>query len=480
MSGMFEVAIIGAGFSGLGAAIKLREKGIENIVILERSDRVGGTWRDNRYPGAACDIPSALYSFSFAPKGKWSRMYAGSNEILDYIEGLVDHYGLAPLIRYNHTVSEMTFEESAQRWHLETAEGRAIVARNVVVASGPFAGAKIPDFDGLEHYKGHVIHSADWDHEYDFRGKRVAVIGTGASGVQIIPELVKKAERVVVFQRTPGWVLPKRNPANPDRILRPILFWAHEAMATGVVWTSPVTGLLERRAKAYMKKTVLDPWLRRQLTPEYRIGCKRVLMSSDYYPALNAKNCKLVTWPIVRFGERGIVTAAALEYEADCVVFATGFDVGHYGLPYKVNGADGRDLATEWQKTGAQAYKSVSIEGFPNLFMTFGPNSGPGHNSALVYVEAQLDYIARAIAAMRHKGIASLDVKPDRQKAYNEEIQKRLAGTNWNSGCQSWYLNENGFNATMYPGFATQFQRELGRFSLQDYDVKGTGSPQPD
>lgn len=469
----YEVAIIGAGFAGLGAAIKLQQAGIDNVVILEKGTRVGGTWRDNRYPGAACDIPSELYSYSFAPKADWSRVYSGADEILAYIEGLVDRYGLAGKIAFDRTVTAMAFDEATARWTITTKQGEAVTAQSVIVASGPFSGGKVPGFDGLDRYQGHIIHSAGWDHDYDFKGKRVAVIGTGASAVQIIPELVKKAGHVTVFQRTPGWVLPKPNPRNTALVKRlfgrDVQFWLHEAMAMGIVWPSPLTRLLENQARAHLKRQVRDPWMRRQLTPDYRIGCKRVLMSSDYYRALAKDHCKLVTWPIVRFGTEGIVTASGVEYTADCVVMATGFEVGLRGLPYAVKGPGNRDLENDWAGR-PQAYKGVSVEGYPNLYLTFGPNSGPGHNSALVYMEAQLDYIAGAIGALKHSGLNRLSVRESRQSRYNRDIQKRLARTNWASGCKSWYLSDDGFNAAMYPGFATQYQREVGRFKMKDYE----------
>jgi len=479
----FDVAIIGAGFSGLGAAIKLKDQGIDNIVVLEKTGRVGGTWRDNRYPGAACDIPSELYSFSFAPAKHWPRAYSSADDILSYIDDLVARFDLAPLIRFNHAVQGLRFDDQNQVWHLTTKQGEALTARSVIIASGPFTGGKVPAFEGLDGYQGHMIHSADWDHSYDMTGKRVGVIGTGASAVQIIPELVKSAERVTVFQRTPGWVLPKRNPKTPDwmtdktsKAVREALFWAHEAMATGIVWTSPVTRVLEHLSRRYLKRTVKDPWLRRQLTPDYRIGCKRVLMTSDYYPALTKDNCRLVTWPITRFSDTGIVTAAGLEYELDCVVFATGFEVGHSAPAYTVTGANGRQLADDWN-AGAHAFKSVTVAGYPNLFWTFGPNSGPGHNSAMVYVEAQLDYIAQALTTMRDQAITSLNARSDRQQSYNAELQARLKKTNWASGCKSWYLTEEGFNATMYPGFATQYCKQLERFDLNDFQIASATTP---
>src|SRR3990167_8712265 len=476
-----DVLIIGAGFAGLGTAIRLQQAGVKNVVILERSTDVGGTWRDNTYPGAACDIPSNLYSYSFAQNPDWSRSFSGSGEILDYIHHLVDQFKLRPLIRFERNVTGLVFDENTGLWSATTACGEQYRARAAVMASGPLSNASFPNMPGIETFKGHKIHSAKWDHSYDFTGKRVAVIGTGASGIQIIPELAKQAEFVKVFQRTPGWVLPRPDFVTPEwnknlfhkmpaaqTALRRALFWGHESMALGIIWHSPLTALVEQVARSHLHAQVKDPWLRRQLTPDFRIGCKRVLISNDYYPALQKPNCKLITWPIATLCENGIRTAEGIEHQFDCIVFATGFDVCKNGSPLPVTGVNGRQLSEEW-KRGAQAYKSISVAGYPNLFFTFGPNSGPGHNSALVYMESQIDYAVQGIKAILQRNLKLLDVKADVQQRYNQAIQQRLAKTNWNSGCKSWYLSEDGFNSTMYPGFATQYANQMKHFNLDHY-----------
>jgi len=476
-----DVLIVGAGFAGLGTAIRLKESGVDDIVMLDRGEDVGGTWRDNSYPGAACDIPSNLYSFSFAPNPRWSRGYSGSAEILGYIHHLVDHYGLRELIRFKHNVTGATFDETRGLWTVNVAGRRNVYARSVVMAPGPLANPGYPDIDGLDSFEGHTIHSARWDHDYDFTGKRVAVIGTGASGVQIIPELVKQVDYLKVFQRTPAWVLPRPDYDAPgwnqalfrrlpitQAAVRKALYMVHETMALGLIWKTPMTRLLEGISKAFLRHQVKDSWVRRQLTPDFTIGCKRVLMSNDYYPALTRDNCKLLTWPIARIAPKGIRTAEGIEHQVDCIVFATGFAVQKQAAPFPVTGVDGRRLDDEWAR-GAKAYKSVSVSGYPNLFITFGPNSGPGHNSALVYMEAQIDYIVRGIRTILDYDLKALDVREDAQKRYNERLQKRLARTNWNSGCSSWYLTEDGFNATMYPGFATQYRRQMATFVNEDY-----------
>lgn len=477
-----DVAIIGAGFAGIGAAIRLRQKGITDFAIFERDTRVGGTWRDNTYPGAACDIPSRLYSYAFAPNPDWSHTYSGSGEILGYIEAMVEEFGIRPSIRFDHTVTGLEFDEVSGLWEIAfTGKRRKVRARSVVLASGPLSNASFPNIPGLENYEGHKIHSARWDHDYDFTGKKVAVVGTGASAVQIIPELVNKAASVKVFQRTPGWVLPRANRRTSavtrqlyrqapitQRLARGAWFWGHESVALGVVWNTPLTRVVESVAMLHLRSQVSDPWLRRQLTPDFRAGCKRLLISNDYYPALQRENCKLITWPIAQLSPQGIRTAEGIEHQADCIVFATGFDISKAGAPIPITGRGGRVLGDEWSR-GAYAFKSVAVSGYPNLFLTFGPNSGPGHNSALVYMEAQIEYLTDAIGILLARDLRMLDVRRDRQDRYNARIQQRLTSTTWNSGCRSWYLTEDGFNATMYPGFGTQYVRQLARVELDDY-----------
>lgn len=477
-----STVIVGAGFAGLGMAVRLIQAGITDFAILERGEQVGGTWRDNTYPGAACDIPSLLYSYSFVQNPNWSRAYSGSDEILAYINGIVEQFDLKRYIRFGTNVTGMTFDDDAGLWTTTTEGGHDVMARAVIVASGPLANASFPAIKGIETYEGHKIHSARWDHDYDMTGKKVGVIGTGASAVQIIPELVKQADFVKVFQRTPGWVMPRANfrhaawaqnlfekmPAS-QTAARQAWFLGHEAMALGLVWNTPFTSVVQAVSKRHLRSQVKNPWMRRQLTPDFRAGCKRMLMSSDYYPALQADNCKLFTWPIATLSPAGIRTADGVEHKLDAIVFATGFDVSKKGTPIPITGRDGRSLAEEWS-TGVHAYKSISVSGYPNMFFTFGPNSGPGHNSALVYMEKQIDYAVNGIKTILEGNLKSMDVRKNIQDTYNRDLQKRLAKTTWNSGCSSWYLTEEGFNGTMYPGFATQYARQMANLNLEDYE----------
>ena len=477
-----SVAIIGGGLAGIGTAIRLKQKRIDNIAVFERGTAVGGTWRDNTYPGAACDIPSRLYSYSFAPNPDWSHTYSGSAEILQYIERMVEDFGVRPFLRLGHNVTGVSWIDAEQVWELSFTDQVPVRARSVVMASGPLANASFPSIRGIESYEGHKIHSARWDHDYDFTDKKVAVIGTGASGVQIVPELVKVAKSVKVFQRTPGWALSRTNFATSQRtkdiyrrfpatqtLARKAWFWGHESVALGVVWNSPLTRVVEGVGKMHLRRQVKDPWLRRQLTPDFRAGCKRLLMTSAFYPALQKDNCTLVTWPIARLAPKGIRTVEGIEHQADVIVFATGFDVSKTGTPVPVTGRDGRVLADEWS-SGAKAYKSIAVSGYPNMYFTFGPNSGPGHSSALVYMEAQIDYLVDAISYGLARE-AVLDVRADRQLDYNTDLQRRLQKTTWNSGCSSWYLTEDGFNATMFPGFASQYVGQLAEVDYDDYTV---------
>lgn len=475
-----DTLVIGAGFAGLGAAVKLREAGVEDVVVLERADRVGGTWRDNTYPGVACDIPSLLYSFDFAQNPGWTRTYAPGSEICAHLERLADERGLRPLIRFGTEVTGLSFDADAGVWDVATTAGD-YRARTVIAASGPLADASLPDIRGVDSFRGSKILSARWDHSADLAGKDVAVIGTGASAVQIVPELVKTAASVKVFQRTPGWVMPRLDAPIPrparaafakvpglQRAARTGLFLGHEVMATGLVWDSPVTTAVQQVARAHLRRQVKDPWLRRQLTPDFRAGCKRMLMSSDWYPALQRPNCKLITWPIAAISPDGIRTSEGIEHRVDAIVFATGYDVHLDGPPYEVTGLDGRRLADDWSGH-AHAYKSVSTSGYPNLFFTTGPNSGPGHNSLLVYLQAQLDYAVRAVRLVLDRDLRYLDVRPEAEAAHNERLQRRLARTTWMSGCSSWYLTADGHNASMYPGFASQYIAQMRRLRTADH-----------
>ncbi|WP_439030934.1 flavin-containing monooxygenase [Gordonia terrae] len=481
---VFTVAVIGAGFSGIGAAIRLRERGIDDFVVLERGDEVGGTWRDNVYPGVACDVPSLLYSYSFEPR-TWSKLYADGAEIQDYILDVVDKRDVRRFVRFGHDVSSLRFGEDDGIWQITTNQG-VFRARNVIASYGPLANPALPPIDGLTEFGGEVVHAARWNPDQDLTGKTVAVIGTGSTAVQLIPQVARRAGKVVVYQRTPGWVLPRYNVDTPTavarlfaalpvlrRLTRSVLFGVTELSALGLVWNTVLTSILSLAGKIFLRSQVKDPWLRRLLTPDFRPGCKRMLVSDDYLRALQADNCQLVTWPIARIGESGVMTCEGVEHRADVIICATGYEVTKTSPPIEIVGRGERSLNEEWAR-GAFAYKSVNVSGYPNLFFTFGPNAGPGHTSALVYMEAQIDYAVELISVMTNRRLTWLDVDPQAQADYNARLQERLAGTTWNSGgCRSWYLTEDGFNATMYPGFATTFRKMLADIDLHDYVATG-------
>ncbi len=479
----YQTLIVGAGFSGIGAAIKLAEAGLggdSDMVIVERADRVGGAWRDASYPGAACDIPSLLYSFSFAKNPSWSRAYSRADEICRHIEQMADQFDVRRHIRFGHEVTGLSFDEETGVWLVTAATGRRkarFAARTVVLAAGALADSRFPDIRGLESYAGRTIHSGRWDHDYDFTDKRVGVIGTGASAVQLIPELAKQAGFVKVFQRTPGWVLPRFDLAVPapvqdlfakvpaaQQLARQLLFWGHEVSGTALVWNTPLTGLVAQLGKAHLRMAVKDPWLRRQLTPDFRPGGTRMLLSSDYYPALQRDNCKLIDWPIATVSPAGVRTSDGVEHHLDAIVLATGYAGQLAGPPFSVAGLDGRSLADEWAD-GGQAYKSIQAHGYPNLFFMTGPNSGPGHHSPLVYIEGQLDYAVRAITTIVEKNLRYLDVRRDAQRRHNLWIQRM-------PGRRGGYLTDGGFKAARYPrypGFATWYLRQMRDFRLADY-----------
>lgn len=483
-SHVLTAVVIGAGFSGIGAAIRLSERGIEDFVVLERGQEVGGTWRDNVYPGVACDIPSILYSYSFAPNN-WSKIYADGAEILEYIQRVVRERDILRFVRFGHNAVALRYDEDEGVWTVTTDTGE-FRARNVIASYGPLANASLPSIPGIEEFGGTILHSARWDDDHDLSDKTVAVIGTGSTAVQLIPHLVRRARKVVVYQRTAGWVLPRRDTATPAmaralferlpvtrRLARSALFRITELSALALVWNTALTSLVAAAGKRYLRSEVKDPWLRRQLTPDFRPGCKRMLLSDDYFAALQADNCELVTWPIARIGTSGIMTCEGVEHHADVIICATGYEVTKTAPPMEIIGRQGRSLNEEWAR-GAFAYKSINVAGYPNLYFTFGPNAGPGHTSALIYMEAQIEYAVELISIMEKRNLKSLEVNRTAQEKYNTWLQDRLAKSTWNSGgCRSWYLTDDGFNATMFPGFATTYRRILEEVDLHDYLATG-------
>jgi cation diffusion facilitator CzcD-associated flavoprotein CzcO len=477
----YSVLIIGAGFSGIASAVRLREAGITDFVILERANGVGGTWRDAIYPGAEVDVPSCLYSLSFAPNPDWSTMNSPAPEILSYIENTVERFDLAQYIQFGANVTRAEFNSVDAKWRVETQDGRVLEARAVIAADGLLANSQFPAIPGIDTFGGRKILSASWERDYDFTDKRVAVIGTGASAVQIVPELVKVADHVTVFQRTPAWVVPRANFRFPrpvqklfraypssQRAFRAVLFAIYEVMTFVLCWVTPLTTLAETFAKLHLRLQIKDPVLREQLTPNYRIGCKRPLMTSQFYPALQQENAKLVPHGVIEVTERGVRSADGSEHDVDCIVFATGYDVGGRGTSFAVVGSDGQVLGDEWSH-GMVGYKSVNVSGYPNLFWTMGPNSF-GHGSELLFVEEQVRYAVEVIGRILADDGLIMDVRPEAQAAHNEELRHKMVKTTFTSGCQSWYLSDTGFNGVMFPGTLHDFRRQLV-FQPADYSV---------
>ena len=476
----FRLCIVGTGFSGLGMAIRLKQEGIHDFVLLERSGELGGTWRDNVYPGCACDVPSHLYSFSFEPNPNWSRTFSPQPEIWDYLRRCSTKYGIDPHIRYDHELLEAAWDEDEQLWRLETSQG-SLTADVLVSGVGGLSEPRLPDIPGIDTFEGRAFHSAQWDPDFDVTGKRVAVIGTGASGIQIVPRIQPKVGKLHVFQRTAPWIVPQRDRrlTRPERLLyrlfppaqvamRALIYWARELFVLGFMRPRP-GGPNERLARRHLESQVPAGELRDRLTPNYRMGCKRVLISDEYYPALQQPNVKLVTGAIAEITPRGIRTADGSERELDAIVFGTGFHVTDMPVGERVRGRDGMRLQDVWQGS-PEAYLGTTVAGFPNLFMLMGPNTGLGHNSVVFMIESQVNYVIDALRFMGRGGLAAIDVRDDVQTSYNEELQRRLQGTVWNSGgCKSWYLDAKGRNTTIWPGFTWPYRQRTRHFDPADY-----------
>ncbi|GAB3676837.1 flavin-containing monooxygenase [Salinisphaera aquimarina] len=478
-----HIAIVGAGFSGLGMAIRLKEAGIENFTLIERGSDVGGTWRDNHYPGAACDVASHLYSFSFEQNPDWSRAFGQQPEIFDYIKRCAAKYDLYRHIRFNTTIVSAVFDEDSGIWTSTTADGETLTANVVVSAVGALADPAYPKIDGLDSFTGKLMHTARWDDDYDLAGKRVAVIGSGASAIQVVPEVAKAAAQLTVFQRTPSWIMPKpdrpisakeqaeyrESPAKlTKRRLR--IYWVSEFFAPFVISD---LGFFKKQAEGmalkHMKKQVKDPAMRAKVTPDYRIGCKRVLISNDWYPALQQDNVELIADGPLRITENSIITPDGREIEVDAIVCATGFKVPSKAAPFPVTGRGGLELNAAWGE-GAEAYKGVTVSGFPNLFFLMGPNTGPSHTSVLEFTEQQMEYTLHAIAHIARRKLKFIDVKKKVQDKFNRGIQWRMKHTSWTSGCNSWYLTDSGKNTTLYPGFNWEYRLRLMRYKPSEYD----------
>ncbi|MFI5035520.1 MAG: flavin-containing monooxygenase [Acidimicrobiales bacterium] len=476
-----DVAIIGSGFGGLGAAIRLRQRGIDDVVILERSSQLGGTWRDNTYPGCRVDVPSALYSFSFAPNPDWTSTYSYQAEIWAYLERVASDYHLNELIRFDHTVSAVTFDETARRWRLVTSHGH-VEARAVVLAVGGLSAPRLPEIDGVGSFTGPVMHTAQWDDAVVLAGRRVGVIGTGASAIQVVPEIAPVVGSLAVFQRTPSWVLPHEgHPVTSrtralfhrlpvaQRLQRLWQYATRERLVLGFVKDPQRMVVAEKWGRQLLDAQVADPELRTRLTPAYRLGCKRALLSNDFYPAIGRDNVSLITDAITRIEPGGVRTADGVLHELDVLIYATGFHVTDNPIGDIVTGTTGVKLAEAFCGE-LPAYKGTTFPGFPNLFMLGGPNTALGHSSIIYMIESQLNYVGRALEVALRRG-ALVEPTPIAAAAWTNALRAKLPGTVWGTGCSSWYLNDLGLNTTIWPGFTFEYRRATRHFVAQDHRV---------
>ena len=484
-AGRTEVAIIGTGFSGLGAAMALKREGADDFVIFERRSGIGGTWHDNRYPGCQCDVPSHLYSFSRKPNPNWSRTYSTQPEIERYLQDCARSEGLLPHIRFEHEVLEARWDDQRRVWQIDTDKGTWL-ANKLIAAHGGLADPAFPDLPGLESFHGTVMHSAAWDPDVSLEGKRVAVVGTGASAIQIVPRIQPEVDRLFVFQRTPPWVLPHTDRPIGERerrlyrrfplaqkLVRGAIYLARETMAVGMTRDPRLLAPLRAIALRHLKSQVPDRQLRKKMTPRYSPGCKRLLLSNDYYSAVAATNCDLVTEPIRELRGRTLVTSDGTERDVDVVIFATGFRVLDNPMKERIVGRGDRSLAEAWRTSGLRAYLGTTVPGFPNLFLMTGPNTGIGHTSLLVMIEAQVRYVIDCLRFMQERSIATVDVLPEAVESFNAELQARMARSVWTTGgCVSWYLDDEGRNSTLWPDFTFRFRQKTRRFDPAAYALE--------
>ena len=463
------MVIIGSGFSGLGMAIALQQEGKRSYVVLEKGSGVGGTWRENRYPGAACDVPSHLYSFSFAQNAQWTRQYAPQKEILAYLERCADEHGVRPHCRFGATASTCVFNETASRWEVTTKEGAVFRAGQLVLGVGALHHWKFPAVPGRETFKGPQLHSAAWDESVSLEGKRVAVVGTGASAIQLVPAIAGQVKQLTVFQRTPAWIVP-RNDAPISRfalwlyrvapwlmkLTRLRIYWRLESNALGFTRWPRLLGIAEWIGKRHLRRQVNDAAMQERLTPEYSAGCKRIIVSDDFYPTFNRANVTLESCAVKEVTETGVVTADGRHLECDVIVWCTGFEVG--ASTVKVLGRGGKELEAVWSE-GHRAYRGTTVAGFPNMYVLTGPNTGLGHNSIIYMIESQIRFAMEHLRVLEAAGAKSVEVSEEAEREFNAGLQAKLPGTIWASGCSSWYLDAHGRNTTLWPGTTFSFRR---------------------
>jgi cation diffusion facilitator CzcD-associated flavoprotein CzcO len=473
------IAIVGSGFAGLGAGVLLKREGIDDFAIFERAAEVGGTWRDNSYPGCACDVESHLYSFSFAPNPTWSRSYSPQGEIFAYLRRCADEYGLRPHLYFRHELTSAAWDDARQRWQIETSAG-PYTADVLIGGMGAFSEPSIPRIPGLSTFEGKVFHSARWDHAHALDGRSVAVIGTGASAIQFVPEIQPKVKRLSLFQRTPAWVVPRfehklgpfaqsiyRSVPALQKLMRGIIYARREIFV--LAFRHPgLMRLVQAFAVRYLEQNIADPALRAKVTPSFRMGCKRILLSNEYLPALAKENVDVITEPIREVRARSVVTTDGVEHPVDTIICGTGFQVTEMPFSDRIRGRGGRTLAETWQGSPA-AHWGTTVSGFPNLFLLLGPNTGLGHTSVVLMIESQLELVLGAIRHLRKHGLATVEPRPEAQAAFVSEVNGQMGGTVWiTGGCASWYIDKTGRNSTLWPGFTFSFRRRC-RFRPAEY-----------
>jgi cation diffusion facilitator CzcD-associated flavoprotein CzcO len=481
MKKQLDIAIFGAGVSGLCTAIQLKKAGIDSFTIFEKSHAVGGTWNDNTYPGASCDVPSHLYSFSFEPNPDWSRAFSPQPEIQRYLLGCAEKYGILPHIRFGTEVASATFDESSSKWRIRTTAGEEILADAIVSGMGQLNRPHLPDIPGLADFEGTSFHSARWNHDCDFTGKEVAVIGNGASAIQFIPEIAKTAAKVAIYQRSANWIIPRNDRAfasaererfrrNPwlVRALRSFIWFMLEIRFFAFIRESWFSKRMTKIATDYLHEVIQDAALRAKLTPDYAIGCKRILISDDYYQALVRPNVEVVTEPIARIERDGVATADGRRRRADVLIHATGFETTTFLAPLVIEGRRGQKLDHLW-RDGAEGYLGICVPGFPNFFMLYGPNTNLGHNSIIFMIECQVNYVVRCLQELARRSARFMDVRSDVTERFNVDLQRKLAKTAWVAGCASWYKTDSGKVVNNWSGFTTDYWLRTRRPRAADF-----------
>jgi cation diffusion facilitator CzcD-associated flavoprotein CzcO len=486
MAEQHEILIVGAGFSGLGMAIRLRQMGITDFVVLDRGNDLGGTWRDNSYPGAACDVPSNLYSYSFALNPNWSRTFPSQSEIWDYMRHCVDDHDVADYVRTGHAVDQATWDESRQQWSVTVESGATFRAPVLIWATGSLSEPSIPEFPGLDQFRGKVFHSARWEHGFDLSGKRVCVVGTGASAIQFVPQIQPVVSQLYLHQRTAPWVFPRRDKSVKiwrqllyrrfpilQRLMRLRVYVTFEFLLSIFIGDSK---RLKRTVRAtslgHLRKQVTDEALRETLTPHFEPGCKRLLLSDDYYPSLTQPNVEVIDSPVASFTAHAVIDERGESRPVEVVIMGTGFEAAEPPYAHHIVGRDGQRLSDVWKANGVEAYAGSTVAGFPNLFMMIGPNATLAHNSMIFMIESHINYIASAVAFLRKPGVGTVEVKRSVQRRFNEGLQKRLEHSVWvEGGCGSWYLDHRGRNTTLWPDHTWKFRRLTRRFQPGQYEV---------